>query len=324
MILVTGCAGFIGSHFVKRLISDKVQVLGIDLPTSQHKPIQKHRLKDIKEFIKNTKSSKLFTFKEVDISKEKELEMLFSNSRIEQVVHLAGSAGIKESSINPKKYVTNNIIGFNNLIQKCKYYKISKLIYASSSSVYNNKQSVNLNDENSITDLPINIYAYTKKTNELLAHTYSHLFGLNSIGLRFFSVYGPFGRPDMSYYKFTKAILDNQIVYLNNKGKNIRDFTYIDDVVTGIHKILFSKNKAMHNVYNIGSGNPVKIIDILKKIKLITKKDCKIVNKKPQKEDAFKTGSNSTNIKQEFKVEFKTDIDTGLIKFINWYKDYTK
>tara|TARA_Y100000589_G_C27099015_1_gene607212 strand:+ start:146 stop:1138 length:993 start_codon:yes stop_codon:yes gene_type:complete len=325
IILITGCAGFIGSQLAKRLTLENFKVIGVDLYSiTKNSNIQSDRIINLKNCLHKEKKENFFTYKKLDILNKKELKKIFDNYNITKVVHLAASTGVRESSISSEKYYNNNISGFINVIEKCKDYKIRKFIYASSSSIYNDDISKKLTAENEKTDQPINIYAFTKKSNELLAYTYSHLYNLTSIGLRFFSVYGPFGRPDMAYFKFTKSILKSENILLNNKGENIRDFTYIDDVVTAIIKILVDvkKNKSRSAVYNVGCGKPVKIIDLIKLIEKITMRKSKITYSKNHIEDAIKTGSNNTKLINDYNINFNTEINAGMQKFISWFKKY--
>ena len=266
-ILVTGSLGFIGFHLVKRLLSSNYNVIGIDNLNNyydiKHKKL---RQKDINNFVKANQYSNRYTFYKLDISNNDKLNRLFDTQKIDIVINLAAQAGVRYSLENPSSYIESNLFGFANILECCRNFKIEHLIFASSSSVYgmNAKQPFSTSDN---TDFPISLYAASKKSNELMAHSYSHLFDIPMTGLRFFTVYGSHGRPDMAYFKFTESILKGIPIDLYNNGKMKRDFTYIDDIVKGISFILLKKPKkhskkvtksnAAFKIYNIGNNNPI-------------------------------------------------------------------
>tara|TARA_B100001057_G_scaffold215043_1_gene215268 strand:- start:627 stop:1616 length:990 start_codon:yes stop_codon:yes gene_type:complete len=324
MILVTGCLGFIGSHLICDLTTIENQfVVGIDkVTTDSCSRIQKQRLNHLNSKLADQKKNHLFIYKKIDLCSEKQkLDELFNKYKIKKVVHLAVSTGVIESTKKSDHYIKNNINGFQNIIEKCKDYKIEHFFYASSSSIYDENNVNSFSCESDASDYPKSIYAFTKKTNELLAYTYSHLYNLNTTGLRFFSVYGPFGREDMSYYKFTSAILNSEKIYLYNRGENLRDFTYIKDVTSAIIKLLFTESKK-NKVFNIGYGKQIKITQLLEKLEILINKKANITYLPALKEESFKTGANNRKIRKEMKIEFSTSIDVGLKKFVDWYSKY--
>ena len=322
MYLVTGCTGFIGSHLIKKLILEGCNVCGIDnIDSLSSDSLNYYRLKDLEEFVKQTENNGKFFFYKIDIKDNDRLNNLFKEKKFKKVIHLAALTGVRSSTENAKSYLENNILGFYNVINLCKVFDVEHFIYASSSSVYNNLDN-KLSKENNKTDKLFSIYSCTKKTNELIAYTYNKLYALKSTGLRFFSVYGPFGRNDMSYFKFTDAIYNNKILHLSNKGINMRDFTYIDDVSDAIKEIVVKNIKKDFEIYNLGSGNPVSIIKIIKKLELIIGKQAKISYMDSFIEDALITAADTKLIQADYRVKFNTTIDNGLIKFVEWFKYY--
>tara|TARA_B100000925_G_C21991552_1_gene467068 strand:- start:615 stop:1613 length:999 start_codon:yes stop_codon:yes gene_type:complete len=322
MYLVTGCTGFIGSHLIKKLILEGCNVCGIDnIDYHSSDSLNYYRLKDLEYFVKQTKNRGKFFFYKIDIKDNDLLNNLFKEKKFKKVIHLAALTGVRSSTENAKSYLENNILGFYNVINLCKLYDVEHFIYASSSSVYNNLNN-KLSKESNKTDKLFSIYSCTKKTNELIAHTYNKLYNLKSTGLRFFSVYGPFGRFDMSYFKFTNSIYHNKPLLLSNKGTNMRDFTYIDDVTHAIKEIVIKKIKKDFEIYNLGSGNPVSIIKIIKKLELIIGKQAKISYVDSFIEDALITAADTKLIQADYRVKFNTTIDNGLIKFVEWFKYY--
>ena len=320
MILVTGCAGFIGSNLISTFIKNQHIVVGIDELNSGDDDdfIKNYRISYL-DNLQSREKEKLFIFKRLNVLDKNKLKDLFEKYNFKKVIHLAAKTGVRASSIKTSEYIKNNIIGFHNVIHLCRIFNIDHLIYASSSSVYSNNEST-VEEEN--TNFPTSIYAATKKSNELIAYSYSHNFKLKTTGLRFFSVYGPFGRPDMSYFKFTNSILLNNTIRLSNRGANIRDFTYIDDVVNAIWQVYCQEKKEIFSLYNVGGEKPISIMQIIHIIEKITKRKSLIKHIPPYTEDALRTESNSNAIKRNFNIKFKTDIESGMRKFINWYTDY--
>tara|TARA_B100000614_G_scaffold261673_1_gene291975 strand:+ start:745 stop:1743 length:999 start_codon:yes stop_codon:yes gene_type:complete len=320
MILITGCAGFIGTNLISNFIKNNVPVVGIDILNIDEKDdfIKNYRINYLDK-MQSRKNKKIFVYKQLNILNKNKLRNLFEEFNFKKVIHLAAKTGVRNSSKIAYEYIENNITGFHNVIELCHIYKIDHFIYASSSSIYNNDKSTS---EHENTNFPISIYASTKKANELIAHSYSHNFNLKTTGLRFFSVYGPFGRPDMSYFKFTRAILSNKEINLSNSGCNIRDFTFVEDVVDAIWEVLNQEKKKIFSVYNVGAEKPKTILHVIHLIEKITNKKSIIKHTPPFKEDSIRTESNSSSIKNSFKISFKTDIELGMRKFINWYNNY--
>ena len=259
-VLVTGCAGFIGFHVAKKLLANGNVVIGIDNLNNYYDiSLKNKRLKILKNF-------KKFTFKKINICNSTKLISIFKQNKIQNIIHLAAQAGVRYSLMRPKSYINSNIKGFFNIIECCRYYGVVKLLYASTSSVYGNQKKFPLKEDLN-TDNPIQLYAATKKSNELMAKAYSHLFNFQTIGMRFFTVYGPWGRPDMALFKFTKKILSNREIEIYNYGNHIRDFTYIDDVTEIIVRLNKTKKiKKNSEIFNIGNSNPVKLIDYIHQI----------------------------------------------------------
>tara|TARA_B100000900_G_scaffold75712_2_gene60589 strand:- start:8797 stop:9795 length:999 start_codon:yes stop_codon:yes gene_type:complete len=320
VILITGCAGFIGSNLVIDFIRKGIKVVGIDLfnssKISSFNFIKKYRL----DHINNLKNSKdLFTYIVVDILDKNSLDILFKKYNFRKVIHLAAFTGVRASSKEPHICVSNNIAGFHNIIELCSQHNIIHFIYASSSSIYNKNNSIMESDD---TNSPLSIYAATKKSNELLAYSYSHNFNLKTTGLRFFSVYGAFGRPDMSYFKFINSIFNDKSVNLSNYGNNKRDFTYIDDVINAIWQVFNNEGKNKFSVYNIGAEKPISIKNLIDVIEKILNKKLKIKHTRRFTEDAQNTKSNSRLIKSDYNISFKTNISIGIKNFIKWYRKY--
>ena len=312
-ILVTGCAGFIGMHLCKSLLNDGFEVCGIDNMNSYYdKSLKNDRIKILKVFSN-------FFFEKVDLNNLEAIKIIFENFKPNKVVNLAAQAGVQYSLINPSTYIKSNVSGFLNILECCKDYKVRGLIYASSSSVYGSNKKVPFSELDNV-DSPISIYAATKKSNELMASVYNHLYNLNSTGLRFFTVYGEWGRPDMAYYSFTEKILNNEQIEVYNYGKVERDFTYIDDIVTGI-KASIEKNFS-YEIFNLGNSKKEKVLDLIKVIENKLDKKAKIVLKPLKSGDVKSTNADITKSSKMLGYNPKTNIDTGLGKFIKWYLDY--
>ncbi|WP_431801944.1 NAD-dependent epimerase [Halobacillus andaensis] len=330
MILLTGAAGFIGAHLAKRLLSEGDTVLGIDnLNAYYDVQLKEDRLNWIKH--------PNFTFEQVDRVDQDRLDALFKKHQPSLVIDLAAQAGVRYSLENPKAYVDSNIVGFLNILEACRHYPVEQLIYASSSSVYgaNTKMPFSVQDN---VDHPVSLYAATKKANELMAHTYSHLYTLPTTGLRFFTVYGPWGRPDMALFTFTKAILEGKPIKVFNQGNMMRDFTYIDDIVEGIVRLLQTKpspnpdwksdkpdpsqSSAPYRIYNIGNSRPVKLMDFITAIE-------KKLGVKAQKEflplqsgDVVATYADVDDLISDTGYQPKTSVQEGVSRFIDWYRNY--
>jgi len=315
-VLITGCGGFIGYHLTKKILDD-YKIIGIDnLNDYYDVNLKKDRLNNLKH--------KNFKFIKSDISNKEELNKIFNEYKIDKVINLAAQAGVRYSIENPDAYINSNIIGFYNILENVRKHKINHLIYASSSSVYGNNELPF--KEDSKTDNPISLYAATKKTNEIMAQTYSNLYNINCTGLRFFTVYGPFGRPDMAYFNFTKKIINKEKIELFNNGESLRDFTYIDDIVEGIIKVLDNKKT---KIYNIGSSNPIKLLDFINILKqtlinnnLIENYELNIELLPKQLGDVDNTYADTEKLKKDTSFKPNTNIEDGLDKFIKWYKEY--
>ena len=321
-ILVTGVAGFIGMHVAKKLLEAGHEVCGIDnLNDYYDVGLKKSRL----NILQNLKFH--FSFHKVDITQMTEVLDIFKSFEFELVIHMAAQAGVRYSIQNPQQYVDTNIKGFINILESCKIYQIDNIIYASSSSVYGNSRK-SLFQENDNTNRPESIYAATKKSNELLAFTYSSLYKLKIIGLRFFTVYGPWGRPDMALFKFTNAIFNKEKIDIYNNGKMERDFTYINDVTESINRLVFKfKNKFInngHQIFNIGSENPIPILQYLQILEQKVGKSAKINFLPKQLGDVIKTSSNSNKLYNFIEYKPKTKIEDGISDYVDWFKFYYK
>ena len=321
-ILVTGAAGFIGFHLSKRLLLSGYRVAGVDSLNDYYDPALKHaRLAELTAFER-------FSFTEGDLAENELVESLFAETKPDVVVHLAAQAGVRYSIENPRAYIESNIVGFFNVLEAVRHNPVAHFLYASSSSVYGNRDKTPFSVEDRV-DKPISLYAATKKSDELFAYTYAHLYGVPATGLRFFTVYGPFGRPDMAYYKFTKAILEGRSIDVYNNGDMLRDFTYIDDVTSCIESMLFSPPKpdetgAPYAVYNIGNNNPVKLIDFIRAIESALGKTASLNYLPMQAGDVEKTYADISSTQRDFGFSPKTQISDGLQQFVNWYLAYYK
>lgn len=317
-ILVTGAAGFIGMHLSKKLLEEGHGVIGYDnLNDYYDVQLKKDRLKELSPF-------KSFSFEKGDLENNEALSRLFSNHNIEIVINLAAQAGVRHSIENPSLYIQSNIVGFSNLIEISKNYNVKHFLYASSSSVYGMNKSIPFSTTDNV-DHPISMYAATKKANELIAHTYSHLFNMKTTGLRFFTVYGPFGRPDMAYYSFAKKIVDGETIQLFNNGDMMRDFTYIDDIVEGIYRLLtVTSNNDTYKLYNIGNHEPVRLLDFVmtleKHLGLTAKKEFLPM----QPGDIKSTYANIDDLNNDTGFVPSTNLDQGLKRFVDWYLNYFK
>ena len=319
-ILVTGAAGFIGYHLCLRLLKNGMRVFGADSVNSYYDPLLKRaRLLELAPFER-------FSFYEGNLADEAFTARLFEESKPDVVVHLAAQAGVRYSIENPRAYIESNIIGFFNVLEEVRHHPVTHFLYASSSSVYGNREKTPFSVEDRV-DHPVSLYAATKKSNELFAYTYSHLYHVPATGLRFFTVYGPFGRPDMAYFSFTKAILEDKPINVFNGGNMLRDFTYIDDVTTCLETMLFCPPKADETgapnaVYNIGNNNPVKLIDFIHTIEDALGKKATLNYLPMQAGDVEKTYADIENTRRDFGFEPHTQIQQGIRQFTNWYSAY--
>jgi UDP-glucuronate 4-epimerase len=328
-ILVTGSAGFIGFHLSKGLLELGFDVVGIDNLNDYYDPqLKLDRLENLNTFVSEKNLQDLYHFTKLDISDEFALKDLFNQHDFDIVVNLAAQAGVRYSLQNPSAYITSNLVGYTNILECCRHASIEHFIFASSSSVYgmNTKQPFSVSDN---TDFPISLYAATKKSNELLAHSYSHLFNIPCTGLRFFAVYGPYGRPDMAYYSFTKAIHEGRSIDIFNHGDMKRDFTYIDDIVDGILKVVKkvpgpikreSTNAiAPFRVFNIGNNNPVPLNRFIEAIEAAMSKQA-VKNMLPmQSGDVPLTYADIDDLVDEYGFNPSTSIEQGISNFVDWY-----
>ena len=318
-ILVTGSAGFIGFHICKRLLDDKHQVVGIDnLNNYYDKKIKIDRNKILKKY----DNYNFFKYDLIDYSK---LNKLIKKLKIKIILHLAAQAGVRYSVESPEKYFDSNLKGFFNILELSRNNKIKHLIFASTSSVYGNSNKFPLK-ENDNSDFPMSFYAATKKSNEVMAHSYSNIYNLPCTALRFFTVYGPYGRPDMSLFKFTNSIYKNKKIDLFNSGNHFRDFTYIDDIINGIKLILNKppKKDIPFDIYNLGKGSSVSLLKYVKEIEKNIGKKAKFNMLSLQKGDVHKTHSSIKKTYRFFGYKPKITIKSGVKKFIDWYFNYFK
>lgn len=303
-----------------------MQIIGVDNMNDYYDvQLKKDRLQELLSFSN-------FTFYQYDIAEKISLESLFKNNHIDIVLNLAAQAGVRYSISNPDAYIQSNIIGFFNIIECCRHFPVKHLVYASSSSVYGSNEKVPYSTSDQA-DNPVSLYAATKKSNELLAYSYSSLYGIPSTGLRFFTVYGPCGRPDMAYFSFTKKMIAGETIQIFNNGDMYRDFTYIDDIVNGITKILpvppkKDKNGTLYKVYNIGNNKPEKLLhfaDVLEKCLLNEHLIIKTVSKEylpMQAGDVYQTFADINDLYNDFGFVPSTSLENGLSEFVKWYKEY--
>lgn len=334
-ILVTGAAGFIGFHLSKMLVEAGHTVVGLDNINDYYDPQLKYeRLKELgilkedaiqfNEICKSSKSEN-FEFIRLSLEDRENLPKLFAHYQFNKVVNLAAQAGVRYSIENPEAYIDSNLVGFANLLECCRHYEVKHLVYASSSSVYGQNKKVPFSTEDNV-DHPISLYAATKKSNELMAYTYSHLYNFKTTGLRFFTVYGPWGRPDMAMFLFTDAILKGDPVKVFNNGDLERDFTYIDDIVEGIVKVVQSDKQTSvnHSLYNIGNSKPVKLMSFISAIENQLNKEARKDMLPMQAGDVTRTWADVEDLKNDFQYTPQTSIEKGVKNFIDWFKSYYK
>ena len=329
-ILVTGSAGFIGYHLVKKLLENKsfnsLKILSIDnFDNYYDKKLKFARILDLKKIKLNSKV--LHKFIKLDLKNKNLLKKQFSKFKPDVVIHLAAQAGVRLSLLNPKKYLQDNILVFLNILEICKENNVKKIVYASSSSVYGSIKKFPFTEDMNV-NKPKQFYAVTKLTNELMAQAYSQLYKMQIVGIRFFTLYGPFGRPDMAIYKFTERIIKRKKIEVYNNGNHYRDFTFIDDAIEGIINItkflINNKINKYCKIVNFGNSKPIKLTLLISKIEKILNLKAKVIYKPIQKGDVFKTFANIKNAKKYFNYRNKTSINVGLKVFINWYRNYHK
>lgn len=345
-ILVTGAAGFIGSYVCKYLLSRGDEVVGLDNINSYYDINLKYgRLLTLGIegnavnwylFVESNVYEK-FRFIRMNLEDKQAMQMLFANERFDKVVNLAAQAGVRYSIENPFAYVESNIDGFLNVLEGCRHYRVKHLIYASSSSVYGLNGKVPFSENDSVAH-PVSLYAATKKSNELMAHTYSHLYAIPTTGLRFFTVYGPWGRPDMSPFLFASAILNNRPIKVFNNGDMLRDFTYIDDIVEGVLRVIDhvpepnlnwndqnpepSSSKAPYKIYNIGNSHPVKLMDFIEAIEKAIGHPADKIYFPMQPGDVYQTNADTTALERELGFKPNKSIIEGVRDTIDWYRSF--
>lgn len=340
MVLVTGSAGFIGYHLTERLLADGLRVIGIDNLNDYYQPTLKYdRLAAAgipdaaalngQASISETSSN--YTFLKIDLADRQAMERLFEEYPIRKVVNLAAQAGVRYSLENPRAYIDSNVTGFTNVLECCRTHRIEHLVYASSSSVYGANEKIPFAETDRV-DHPVSLYAATKKSNELLAHTYSHLFGLPTTGLRFFTVYGPWGRPDMAYSLFADAMLADRPIRVFNQGRMSRDFTYVDDIVEGIVRVLAgppergdtaaSPTGAPYRLYNIGAGRPTKLLDFIELLETALGRPAVKQLEGMQAGDVERTFADTSALERDFGYQASTRLEEGIGRFVEWYLGY--
>lgn len=330
-VLVTGAAGFIGFHLSKHLLKEGYQVTGIDNLNSYYDV----RLKESR--LEKLMSFKGFQFFKLDLADSEGLQKAFRTNQFEVVVNLAAQAGVRYSLTHPNAYIESNLVGFMNVLECCRYNEVKHLVFASSSSVYGANTKMPFSVHHNV-DHPISLYATTKKANELMAHTYSHLFGIPCTGLRFFTVYGPWGRPDMALFIFTQAIMEAKPIKVFNHGKMLRDFTYIDDIIEGVTRVMAKLPKpnptwnsddpdpgtsyASYKIYNIGNNNPIELTQFIEILEKVLKKKAKKEFLDLQPGDVIATYADIDSLIKDVGFKPQTPIEIGIERFASWYKDY--
>lgn len=330
-ILITGAAGFIGFHLSLRLLNDGYSVTGFDSMNDYYEvSLKESRLALLKE-------NKSFKFEKAPLEDREAIDKLFDSNQFDTVINLAAQAGVRYSLENPRAYIDSNIVGFLNILEACRHNKVNHLIYASSSSVYGANTKIPFSVHDNV-DHPVSLYAATKKANELMAHTYSHLYGIPTTGLRFFTVYGPWGRPDMALFLFTKAILESKPIKVYNNGKMMRDFTYIDDIVEGIVRLIPKApalnpdwngespdpgtSSAPYKVYNIGNNSPVELMEFISTIERKVGRKAIMEFLPLQPGDVLKTYADVDDLIKEVGFKPSTPLEVGIGRFVNWYREY--
>ena len=319
-VFITGAAGFIGFHLAQRLLSLGAEVVGLDnLNDYYDVSLKEARLALLEKTPK-------FTFVKGDLADEETVDRIFAEHRPAIVVNLAAQAGVRYSIDHPRSYILSNIVGFFNILEACRQHPVEHLLFASSSSVYGQQQKTPFATTDNV-DHPISLYAATKKSDELMAYTYSHLYGIPSTGLRFFTVYGPWGRPDMAYFKFTNKIVRGEPIQIYNHGDMLRDFTYIDDIVRGVENMLCNPPAPndmgdRYKVYNIGNNKPEKLMDFIETLEKAIGRTAEKEYLPMQPGDVYQTYADVSDLIRDFDFKPSTPISEGLARFAAWYKDY--
>ncbi len=319
-VLITGAAGFIGYHLAKRLLESGYAVEGFDSVNDYYDPaLKRARLDELSAFGS-------FAFTKGDLTDGAAVDALFARCRPAAVVHLAAQAGVRYGMEHPRVYIESNVVGFFNVLEAARRHPVEHLLFASSSSVYGNREKTPFSVADPV-DRPVSLYAATKKSDELIAYTYAHLYGIPATGLRFFTVYGPFGRPDMAYFKFTKAIFEGETIDVYNNGDLMRDFTYVDDVVSCVERMLFSPPKKdaagdRYMLYNIGNNRPERLMDFIETLERAAGREAKKRFLPMQAGDVYRTYADISETVRDFGFAPKTKIFEGLPRFVDWYRAY--
>ncbi|MCF2876620.1 MULTISPECIES: NAD-dependent epimerase [unclassified Tenacibaculum] len=334
-VLITGAAGFIGFHLCKQLLEEGVEIVGVDNINDYYDVNLKYdrlnelgiKREDAEVFYKKNRSTLFIDLKFIRLNLEdkEELFSLFRNEEFDVVCNLAAQAGVRYSIENPDVYVQSNIVGFLNILEACRSFSIKHLVYASSSSVYGTNIKIPFEEKDRV-DTPVSLYAATKKSNELMAHTYSHLYNMPTTGLRFFTVYGPWGRPDMAPILFANALTSNRSIRVFNNGDMERDFTFIDDIIEGVRRILVSEPREidLYKIYNIGNSSSVKLMDFIEQLEINFDKIAEKNFLPMQPGDVRKTWANVDELIKDYNYKPEIKINEGVKKFIDWYKNYYK
>ncbi len=318
-ILITGCAGFIGFHLTQELSKQNYDIVGVDTINAYYDVSLKIDRLQILKKLNN------FRFYTISICDKDDLDDLFKREKFDYVINLAAQAGVRFSIEKPYKYIDSNLIGFINILEACRNFPVKHLVYASSSSVYGNSDQIPFSTDQK-TDEPVSLYAATKKANEVMAHSYSNLYKIPTSGLRFFTVYGPWGRPDMAYFSFTKNIIEGKTIKVFNNGKMQRDFTYVDDITSAINKLVhvIPSEETPYKLYNIGNHQPVELSYFISTLEELIGKEAKKEYLPMQKGDVVATYAETTELREATGFFPNTPLKDGLRKFVDWYKEYYK
>ncbi len=318
--VITGGAGFIGYFLSKRLLEAGARVIGFDSITDYYEvKLKEDRLSDLMQYEK-------YTFRKGNLADKDAVNGIFEEYHPDVVVNLGAQAGVRYSIDNPESYIQANVVGFFNILEACRNYPVKHLVYASSSSVYGGNEKVPFSTDDKV-DRPVSLYAATKKSNELMAYSYCKLYGIKATGLRFFTVYGPMGRPDMAYFKFAKKIMENQPIQIYNNGDMMRDFTYVDDIVTGVTNILCNPPAeddlgVAYKIYNIGNNKPVRLMDFITTLEKCLGKEAKKEFLPMQPGDVYQTYADVTDLMNDYGFKPSTPIEEGLKAFVDWFLPY--
>ena len=318
-MLVSGVAGFIGYHLAKRLLEEGYDLIGLDNLNNYYDPqLKKDRLAQLINYPN-------FEFIKIDFTDQEKTRPFFAKQSFEQVIHLGAQAGVRYSLENPQAYIDTNLTGFLNILEGCRHNNISKVIYASSSSVYGNNTKLPFSENDQVRQ-PVSLYGVSKLANEAMAHAYTHLYGMQMIGLRFFTVYGPWGRPDMALFLFTKSILNQEPIQVFNQGEHTRSFTYIGDIIESIFQLIIIEKDTIkfrnNEIFNIGGSEPVKLMRFIKIIENTLGLEANIEYLPLQPGDVKKTYSDNQKLESIISYSPQIDIETGIKHFIEWYKEY--